>query len=202
MIIGPDFVWLHVPKCGGTSIERSLRNAFRNRRDVHFDRKHLSEKDARGRVIWHHTIKLRHEHDPAFDPSGKKIVAAIRRLPNWLLSRVHYEANRSAGMAPTREQFVLGEFLEHSGVANSPEKMIRRFNRPPVDDWLRVEHLTDDMIRVFGIDPADMVRANESKIDYIKDLSFWFTKDELRALYKANPTWAEIEEKAYGGLPV
>lgn len=199
MIIGPDFVWLHIPKCGGTSIERTLRSSYKDRRDVTFDRKHPTARDARGKAIWHHTIKDRHLHDPEFDLTGRKIVAVIRRLPSWLLSRVHYESNRT-GVVPTREQFITGRFLERSGFVNAAESMIKRYNTPPVDEWIRVEHMTDDMVRIFGIDPSEMLHVNEGKIDYVRSLSFWFTEDELRGLYEANPTWAELEKKAYGDL--
>ncbi|PYF11819.1 hypothetical protein C8J30_102129 [Rhodobacter viridis] len=201
MIIGPDFIWLHVPKCGGTSIERTLRQAFAHRKDIHFDVKDIKNTDANGRVLWHHTIPMRQEHDSTFDPAGKKVVAAIRRLPAWLLSRVHYEVNRTKGaVCPKREQLLRGEFLERNGALNSVENVMRRFNRPTVDEWVRVENMEEDLKRIFALPDLKLIHANEGKIEYVRNLSFWFTPEELRELYAANPTWASIERRVYGKL--
>lgn len=46
--------------------------------------------------------------------------------------------------------------------------MIREFDPPRVDHWIRIEHLSDD----------------------------------LRGLYAANPIWAALERRVYGGLPI
>lgn len=194
MIIGPDFIWLHVPKCGGTSVERCLQQALAKRPDVHFDT--INPREA---VIWHQNIAARKKYDPGFDPSGKRIVACIRRLPGWLLSRVHFEAARPPKkLVVTREMLVRGEFFESSGYHHKADNMIRKYNNPEVDQWIRIENLRDDLSNFFGFDVGEVPRVNETKINYIKNLDFWFTPDEIRRLYEQNPVWASIERKAYG----
>lgn len=42
--------------------------------------------------------------------------------------------------------------------------------------------------------------ANVGKIEYVRDLRFWFTRSELEGIYEANPIWAGLEEKVYGDL--
>lgn len=194
MIIGPDFVWLHVPKCGGTSAERCLKKALRDNPDVHFDT--IGPEEA---VIWHQNIAERAKHDPSFDPTGKRLLACIRRLPGWLLSRVHFEATRPPNhRVPTREMLIRGEFFEHSGFHHKADNMIRFYNNPEVDQWIRIENMREDLSAALGFDVGEVPRINETKIDYVKNLDFWFSKDELVALYEHNPIWASIERKAYG----
>lgn len=201
MIIGPDFIWLHVPKCGGTAAERCLRQALGSNPEVHFDTIGPSEE-----VIWHQNIQARANYDPDFDPSGKRIIACIRRLPGWLLSRVHFEYIRPPihpGPArdmqvPTRDMLVRGEFFEYSGYHHKADNMIRQYDNPSVDHWIRIEHLHEDLSAFFGFDVGEVPRINETRVDYIKNLDFWFTPDEIAQLYEHNPIWAAIERKAYG----
>ena len=196
MIVGPDWIWLHVPKCGGTAVEQVLRKAFRRRRDVVFDR-----VGRRSPVIWHHSLRRRREFDPDFDPSGKRVIGCIRRLPSWLLSRVHFEAERSK-LIPTREQFLRGEFYESTGYLSKADRMIREFDPPRVDHWIRVEHMVEDLSESFGLKLRSIPRVNEGKMPFIKDISLWFTPEELRGLYAANPIWAALERQVYGSLPI
>ncbi|MCI2395569.1 hypothetical protein [Aliiroseovarius sediminis] len=195
MIIGPDFIWLHVPKCAGTAVERALRGTFRGRKDIHFDR--VTGKHP---AIWHHNIPQRLKHDADFDPSGKRILAGIRRLPKWLLSRVHYEVARSPDQVPTREMLAKGAFFTRTGSVLQADSVLRRFNTPPVDRWIRDDHLEQDLCEALRINEIKVPRVNETSLKYIKDISFWFTPAELKSLYEANPEWAEIEKRLYGSL--
>lgn len=194
MIVGPDWIWLHVPKSGGTAAEKILHKTFGSRHDVVFD-----PVGANHPVIWHHSIGRRIAHDPSFDITGKRIIAGIRRLPDWILSRVHYEANRS-NIVPTREQMVEGKFLEANGYVHHADRMLREFNMPEVDHWIRLEHMAADMSEALRCEIAEVPRVNENKIRYVRDISFWFTPAELTRLYESNPIWAGIEERIYGNL--
>lgn len=162
MIVTKDWIWLHLPKCGGTSVELALRNALKDRPDAVFD-----EVDPQKDVIWHHNIPRRKQHDPQFSVEGKKIIACIRRLPEWMLSRVHFEAERTKHV-PTREQFVQGKFYEADGFLNQADKMIQEFDNPRVDHWVRLDNMVGDLNAATGLDLISMPRVNENKLKFIK----------------------------------
>ncbi|WP_146348352.1 hypothetical protein [Falsiphaeobacter marinintestinus] len=195
MIVGSDWIWLHFPKCGGTSAQALLKKNFSNDNSVQFD------KLDQDNVIWHENIPQRQSRLPEFSVDGKKIVVIFRRLPDWLLSRVHYEASRPPHHTVTREQLCRGQFLENSGVLNSAEAVFNRFNNPPVDTWVKVESIHDDFEKFFGkrLEPLGR-RLNENKFGYIRDHSFWFTKTDLEEMYQASPNWAAAEKAVYGDL--
>ncbi|GAB1364555.1 hypothetical protein MASR1M32_37910 [Rhodobacter sp.] len=194
MIIGPDFIWLHFPKCGGTSVEAALRKVYGRDERVAFDPIDLTN------VIWHQSIAERGKQDPSFNPEGKRLVCCIRRLPHWLLSRIHFEVWRSPTLVPSRENLIKGRFYESGGFLGSADAVFRRYNSPAVDDWIRVEHLSEDFSRIFQVENFTVPIVNEAKIFFVKSLSFWFTADDLRQLYEANPKWAELEQSIYGNL--
>jgi len=198
MIQGPDFVWLHLPKCAGTSLEAALREIWRGDPAYRFD-----AKDFR-KVIWHDNIDARRRRDPGFELGGRRIIANFRRLPHWLLSRVHFEAQRPPHHIVTREMFLRGDLFERTGTLNRADDYALSYNMPPVDCWIRSENLVEDAAKAFGLDP-EILRAKRKQVSalhYIKSLDFWFTKRELADLYAASPHWAELELRIYGSLLV
>jgi hypothetical protein len=203
MIVGKDFIWLHFPKCAGTETEQILRRNFAGDHNIAFD-----AIDPE-RVIWHHSIPIRKQYDPTFDVRGRAVICNIRRLPNWLLSRVHDEKVRSPHLVVTREMFARGRFFRLNGQVLSADDLMNRYTAYPVTHWIRTENFPADFLAVFskylplsGIDPAsEFKQANTNKMDYIRDVEFYFTRDELALLYRANPVWADMERKVYGTLP-
>lgn len=200
MIVGPDFVWLHFPKCAGTAVEAALRVLLADRPGIHFDELNPSN------VIWHQPAAVRQRHDPSFHLGDRQVICCIRRLPTWLLSRVHYEVARSPDRTPTREMLLKGLLYEQDGKLNPADEYIVYYTKPRVDTWVRTEFLAQDLATAFALDKALVERtltiSNTAVIPYIKSLSFWFTEEELRSLYEANPLWARLEQKLYGSLLV
>ncbi|WP_102226348.1 hypothetical protein [Acidimangrovimonas sediminis] len=200
MIVSDRWIWLHVPKCAGTATEKILHAAFEDDPEVVFD------AVAPGLpVIWHDGLADRAARVEGFAPRGRAVVANIRRLPLWLLSRVHFEVQRYGPEAIVRrEVLVSGRFRP---VPLGVPKPLRRADDelarylPGVTHWLRTEHLAEDIPAAFGITvPRRRARdrVNATTLEYIKDPGFWFTAAELRALYAANPLWAELEARVYG----
>jgi hypothetical protein len=199
MIIGPDFVWLHFPKCAGTSVEKALFALYGERDGFHFD------AVSAGAPIWHDTIAMRKERDPTFDIGNRKIIACIRRLPSWILSRVHFEAARQPKYVVTREMLLVGQFFRETGQVRDADFNARRYGTPRVDAWVRTEYLVEDLAKVLQIDSrrvqAALPHENKSP-EYVKNQEFWFTTDDLHSLYRSNPIWSEIERQVYGSLLV
>jgi hypothetical protein len=201
MIVGRSFVWLHFPKTGGHSVAAAIRAAAAGREDIVFDRQ---GRDAG----WHDTPGERARRDRSFDPAGRTVISGIRRLPWWLLSRVHFEAARPPHHCVSRAMLCCGEFYEHDGTVNRADDHALRFGAP-VDRWVRLEHLADDFVAQFEGLLGPRVRGaagrlrkvvNPTRLDYVKSLGFYFTPQELDGLYRANPAWAAMERRVYGDL--
>jgi hypothetical protein len=88
MIIGPDFVWLHFPKCAGTFTENIIRRLDANSGKIAFDPIDPAE------IIWHQNVVER-ENITGEKLRDKVIISNFRRLPFWIISRIQFEANRS-----------------------------------------------------------------------------------------------------------
>lgn len=201
MIIGPDFVWLHFPKCAGTTLDLALRDLLAGRPGITFD-----EVDHQS-GYWHHTIAERKRADQSFDPSGKRIISCIRRLPSWLMSLVLFEAERNPRHIPTREMIVRGQCYNGSEV-NQADFFMDLFSGD-VNQWIRIEHLALDVATAFNLDLIDVSEALERHrtnvaTTHIRDIAFWFTDHDLATLYDNNPAWASVETRVYGsvGMPL
>lgn len=207
MIIAPDWIWVHVPKCAGTMTERILQSVYAKDPSVLFD-----PVGPGLPVIWHQTLARRAEEDAGFSPGSRRVIGNIRRLPAWVLSRVHFEIDRSGPDAGvTRKQLALGKFRTGApgkGAApgnrlSSADQMLRSY-ASEITDWVRTEHLDLDLHRAFGWKsvPPRLVEehVNANRINYVRDLAFWFTPRDLTRMYEANPIWAELEQRLYGDL--
>ena len=142
MIIGPDFIWLHFPKCAGTFTENLLREIIPDDNGVQFD-----PIDPEN-VIWHHNVKEREKYLGYIIPA-RLIICNFRRLPDWIISRIKYEQNRS-GQIVTKSMYLEGSFYERNGNVNTAERYLKKYANPAVTHWLRVEHLQCDFTRVFA----------------------------------------------------
>jgi hypothetical protein len=194
MIASKRFIWLHVPKTGGHTVQAALKAAG---------------VELTPEEIAHEGLRQRELRDPAFAVGDRVVVAGLRRLPHWILSRVHYEASRAPYRLVSREMLLRGEFFERSGEINRADDYAAVFDDPRITRWVRLENLQEDFVRHFGdlLDGRVRLAArklrrfiNPTYVSYIKDPRFFFTLDELKALYAANPVWAELERRAYGGL--
>lgn len=155
MIVAPDWIWLHVPKCAGTTTDAILFAAFEDAPGVSFD----AMDPTRG-VTWHQTIAARAARQPGFAAEGRRVLANIRRLPHWLLSRAFFEVQRHGEAAlPRRADLVRGVFLQPARSPGGPvmrpqsaDAMLRPY-AAEVTEWLRSEHLRADLARAFALRP-------------------------------------------------
>lgn len=190
MIIGPDFLWLHFPKCGGVAAESALKTLLAGRPGIQFD-----EIDNISGV-WHDTTEQRQARDPSFSPDGKRIVCGTRRLPSWVLSLAHFEIDRGE-KPPTREMLLRGQVFGGGGRPVKADAMLALFTQRPVHSWIRTEHMADDLARAFDLEGVAIKRENEG-IKYVRHMPFWFSAEEMAGLYDANPLWRDLERRVYG----
>ena len=192
---------MHFPKTGGHTVAAAIRAASAGREDVIFD----GADDLRT----HDSVADRLETERSFDPKGKVVISGVRRLPWWILSRVHYEAARPPHRCASRAMICRGEYYEQGGQVNNADAHVERLGSHPVDRWVRLEHLADDFVDHFEELLGPRVRSvahklkkvvNPTTLDYVKSLEFYFTADELAGLYAANPKWAAMEARVYGDI--
>lgn len=203
MIVGRSFVWMHFPKTGGHAVAAAIRAASRGRDDLVFDVP--GADDHR----WHQSVEERRESDRSFDLGDRRIISGIRRLPWWVLSRIHYEAARPPHRCATREMLCRGQFYERNGGVNRADAQVGRLDTCAIHGWIRLEHMAEDFVDQFEGLLGPRVRSaahklkkvvNPTTLDYLKSLDFYFTPAELEALYAANPIWAATEAKVYGDV--
>ena len=200
MIIGPDFLWLHFPKCAGTLVEKILRVAFGDDPTLEFD-----PLDPR-HVIWHQDVDER-QAATGRELGRKHVICCFRRLPHWVLSRINFEKHRSPHLPFSRAMYTQGRFYEQNGAESTAEGYVRKYSSRTVSHWIRVEFLREDFVAAFSpyldvtrldLDGAFGRRVNET--DYHRDLGAWFSPNELAALYDSCPTWRDLEVSLYGDL--
>ena len=206
MIQGSDFIWQHLPKCAGHTVEMALRAGLLGRRDINFDPRFPEY------IGWHDGLRSRAWRDPAFNPDGKTVISGFRRLPHWILSRVHYEASRPPYRCATRDMVRRGAYFEQTGEVFTADSLLQHYVFPEhTQQWIRVEHMLEDFRSVFSsVIGARMPAAewqlrqvrNQTQIRYLEAVEFHFTQEDLVALYDANPLWASLERELYGSTLV
>lgn len=199
MIIGKNFLWLHFPKCAGTETNRVLKKYFSSNPEIHFD------KIDHANVIWHQNVEER-EREIGLSIRNKTVICNFRRLPSWIISRIQFEKKRS-GFTPTKDDYIRGEFYERKGSKNHADWYVKKYTSVRVNSWIRAEYITEDFKKAFSqfldlskIDLTTEFSKKSNANDYIKDMSHWFTQDDLNILYAHCPLWANLELSLYGEL--
>ena len=214
MIIGPDFIWLHFPKCAGTHTERVLRKYFY--KDTGITEKILGKiliKDAGicfdtidpSCVIWHESVPER-EKRTGRNLEKKAIICNFRRLPSWIISRIQFEEKRS-GTKTAKDEYSIGRFHEQNGAEDFADNYFKKYSSRPVTSWIRTEYIRDDFEEAFSpfldLSPIDLskeFRTTSNVTHYEKDLRQWFTPEDLEQLYSSCPLWRNQELTLYGDL--
>ena len=202
MIVGKRFVWLHFPKCAGHAVEQAIRGVLGKDQHAAFD-----SPESAG---WHDSLDDRGRRGEAPAVASREVICGFRRLPHWILSRIHYEASRPPYLSATRGMLLQGEFFQRNGQIGRADDFARHYDASGVDRWIRTEHLAADFLAAFedlvgpGLARVAARRlgriVNGTRLNYIRDLEYHFTPEDLEGLYAANPAWAERELALYGDL--
>lgn len=199
VIIGDSFIWLHFPKCAGTTTTSALLQNFEIDTSIQFD------ATGQGDPIWHETIEER-ERRTAVSLSDKDVLANIRRLPAYVVSKIHFTELLNPDIRHAREHLLTGHFMEADGYKNSADNLLRHYDAKKISHWIRTEYLKDDFMSVFGkyldLTGKDLSTLSEqiNSNDYSRDLAKWYSHREMARLYRKNPVWAKLERRVYGNL--
>ena len=181
MIIGENFVWLHFPKCAGTFTERLLRQHVGEDTTIKFD------PIDPNNVIWHQSVAQREEMSKT-DLSNKDTICNFRRLPHWIISRVMFEEKRSGNIAK-KELYTTGRFLEYNGLRSSADAYVKLYTGRKIHNWIRVENLEGDFIKVFSkyikLKSSPAPSSFSKKVNtsgWGNDIKKWFDNNDLRKL--------------------
>lgn len=203
MIYSDDFVWLHVPKCAGTKIEKMFEKYYTDNKEIHQD------PIGGSVVLWHDSVSERETRDPNFYLANRTVVCSIRRLPSWLISRYNYEVQRSPALAHRPERLLIGRFLEQRGSENHADAVIKKYLPESILSsskvrFIRTEFFEIDFKSVFG-DYVDISLIPDSEFGVKENSSRNFVSpktrkalyDNLSSLYQACPYWKIVEDIAY-----
>ena len=192
MIIGDSFVWLHLPKTGGTSCARLFRSLGIESLTVdddESDRKHDS-LDMRTKI-------------KEFSPGNKQVFITSRRLPAWLLSDWHHK-RVFMGLDLPFDPVKSGLFysLRLGGVWVSADFWLSYFRVTPEMKAVRLEYLEEDANRLIhpllpeGTPTLSFEHKNSN--NYSRCLGDYLTRRDLSRIYSNNPSWKEWEIEVYG----
>ncbi len=192
MITGPSFVWLHLPKTGGTSTARLFREL--SLKDIFVDD---DETDAK-----HDSWPIRFKGSN-LDINKKKVFITLRQLPAWLISDWHHKTI-SMGLdipfGPVRSGLFYS--LRLGGTWVAADYWLHYFGIERCDAVIRLEHLEDDANRLIhpllpeGIPKLKFSHHNAKT--YPRRLGRYLSDTDLRRIYDNNPLWRMWENQING----
>ena len=194
MITSNQFIWLHLPKTGGTSTARLFRSLGIPGINVDPD-----EIDAK-----HESIQHRYRlQDGSLKAESRATIITSRRLANWLLSDWHHKTRKMRLELPFNPvKSGLFYSLRLGGTWVAADYWIHYFNVTSCRHTIRLENLEEDSNRYIlpllptGTKPLKFPRSNANQ--YSQEIEDFFGKLDLNRIYENNPAWAAWEKEIYG----
>lgn len=193
MVIAESFVWLHLPKTGGTSTAGLFRGL--NIPGVRTDPDDIDAKHE----------SLQNRLNIANADTSKITIITSRRLISWLLSDWHHKTKKM-GLKIPFEPVKSGLFysLRLGGTWVAGDYWIHHFSATSCTHTVRLEHLEEDSNRYVlpllpkGTQSLRFPRQNTNQ--YSRKIEDFFSKHDLNRIYGNNPAWTSWEEEVYGNL--
>ena len=193
MLISDSFIWLHLPKTGGTSTARLFRDI--NIPGICID---PDDIDAKHESIQHRLQGNNYKSD-------KTTIITSRRLAHWLLSDWHHKTKKMGLELPfTPVKSGLFYSLRLGGTWVAADYWIHYFSATSCTHTVRLEYLEEDSNRYVlpllpkGTQPLRFPRQNTNQ--YSRKIEDFFSKHDLNRIYGNNPAWTSWEERVYGNL--
>ncbi|MBC1265335.1 hypothetical protein FPZ61_14550 [Synechococcus sp. BSA11S] len=202
MIIAESFLWLHLPKTGGTTMNRLFRSLALPAVEV----------DADSDRAKHDSVTLR-ESRGSWRAGDRRRFISSRRLSSWLLSDWRHKRRHMGLPDLPLEPVRSGLFysLRLGGVWVAADWWLRYFDPGDSVTTLRLEHLAEDLNRhllpllpsagaqlLEGILPRENARPANSPSGSGPAESVPFSAEDLARQRCVNPLWAEWEQRVYG----
>jgi len=212
MIWSDRFVWIHIGRTGGYSIDKMCR--ILGAPDIQMD------PDGGEWSHWkrHQTIAQRSAETGTDLGAGRAKVANFRRLPHWVLSFAEYK-KKNEGLDFTVDDLARGRLraetreMETGALDASrardvhPDAVIAYYGLDGMDHLLRTETLPGDFVALMrgwypiSTEQERQIHAvQENGNAYNRDLWSRFTKAQVRQMYESCPAWTALELKRYGDL--
>jgi hypothetical protein len=195
VVIGRRFAWAHLPKTAGDATASMLAS-------------------VPGLIEFADPLDSNDKHLPFFaresELTDKLLCMNIRRLPAWALSGAQHKA--AHGVHPAYTPLPLETFDQITSRTDADDllRWMTDHGRLPVDRWLRAEALEHDVLALLSelgkltaearAGVMSVGRVNEGS--YSRELARDFTEEQVTRLYELNPTWAAVERRVYGDLPL
>jgi len=194
MIEGPNFIWLHLPKTGGTSMNRLIRE--HHIPDVVVDPDHLDSK--------HDSIPVRETRSEWRAGQRQRFITA-RRLEAWLISDWQHKRRHMGVPNLDFEPVRCGLFYSFrlGGTWVAADWWLQYFELNPTMQAIRLEFLQEDLNKYLipilpsGTQPFSVPpRENAKPIELNKEEPTLTTEEKIR-IKKVNPLWSSWEESLY-----
>jgi len=197
MIEGPKFVWMHLPKTGGTSMNRLIR-------DLQIPQVIVDEDQYDHK---HDSISLR-EKQSGWKAGTRQRFITARRLSAWLISDWQHK-RRHMGVPdldfePVRSGLFYSFRLGGTWVA--ADWWLQYFEVNADVQALRLEHLSEDLndyllpLLPEGTPKFMFLPRENAKPDHLNEGEPCFTTEDLKRIFLINPKWSEWEQQVYGNI--